>query len=194
MARGVATCAPLMSSPRAMPPRPIRASRSGFALALTRPVLLRRAAMPKDDSCLCASYSQKLVRDLLPATPRYPAILRRPAVAPPIVAALRGVAARDVATRVPLVISPRAMPRRARFARVSLWSCGLQPRGPRSCAAPRRPKMVAPRAAFAHRVCDSSPAALRCPAARRRPASVSPVARGVAGHFPVRCPSLVISL
>ena len=145
------TCT-LAISPRALRRRASRASRLDLAAcggAARVVALLARfsydwAARPVRKPCL-------VVCEILCR----PGFVARPSAGSqclcrPLPAALRGDAARDVATRVPLVISPRAMPRRARCARLAPVSL-MAANGPRVCAAPmskdaraaRRQRLVA---------------------------------------------------
>ena len=73
-----------------------------------------------------------------------------------------GVTQRCCVRRCDLAVSHATL----RCARASLRTDGLERCGPRCCAAPRRPKMPAPRAQFTP---DSPRATPRCPAGSSRP-------------------------
>ena len=125
--------------------------------------LLGRAAASEDARDACP-YRKRISRftacnALLPGGPISPHVCFAPVA--------RGVAGRCCARRCDLAGFHVAW----RCSRVSLRTGGLQRCGPRCCAAPRCPKVLAARAQIGNRAPDSPPATPRCRAGRSHPTS-----------------------
>ena len=147
-----------------------------------RPSLLRRAAAPKAAraSCQIRKPFSRFSAGKASLFGRPPCPTRPSPVASRCVVAHRAV------------ISLYALPHRvARASCSGLAACKTCQ--PRCCAAPRRPKLPAPRASIANGSLKSPPAAPPCPAGRPPPPAPSPAAsRRLVAHYVVISPRALL--
>ena len=107
----------------------------------------------------------------------------RPALLPGVATSSHARATRPVCKHVRFYAGSASLPGRWPSPHIFARPLPAVPIGASShrCAAPLCPSIPAPRAQFANRGLDSSPATSRCPAVRRGPTYCLPVAGSIAG-------------